>query len=267
MVLLWAMFVIGRPDYAPVVGQVEGIAAESGLRRGDTLLAVGERETPTWSEVLYGLIGAALDRSDTPLRVRTADGMIVTRQLRLSQLPAAFDERRAVDIVGLTPRHLLIPAVVGRVTADGPSWGVLAEGDRVTAIDGSRVAAWHDIPPLVQRLGKRGGAAMVEVERDGERLALELQPTLNSEHAGEPYWMLGIANARPPIPDKDAVLRYGPFRAIPAAFQETAFQTRELFAMLGRAFGGRVAVKNTVSARSPSPAPPMPTPIRAWPGT
>ena len=33
--LLWAMFVIGRPDYAPVLGRVDGIAAASGLRAGD----------------------------------------------------------------------------------------------------------------------------------------------------------------------------------------------------------------------------------------
>ncbi len=45
--LLWAMFVIGRPDYAPVVGQSRGIAAEAVVVRGDTLLAVGERSTPT----------------------------------------------------------------------------------------------------------------------------------------------------------------------------------------------------------------------------
>ena len=48
--LLWAMLVIGRPDYAPVIGKATGIAAEAGLRSGDRILAVGERQTPTWSE-------------------------------------------------------------------------------------------------------------------------------------------------------------------------------------------------------------------------
>ena len=40
--LLWAMLVIGRPDYAPVVGKAEGIAAQSGLHAGDRILAVGK---------------------------------------------------------------------------------------------------------------------------------------------------------------------------------------------------------------------------------
>ena len=62
--LFWAMFVIGRPDYAPVVGQAQGMAASAGLRSGDTLLAVGDRDTPTWSEAQLALIPAALDHSD-----------------------------------------------------------------------------------------------------------------------------------------------------------------------------------------------------------
>ena len=163
--LFWAMFVIGRPDFAPVVGHATSIAASSGFRTGDTLLAVGDRQTPTWSEAQLALIPAALDHADTRVRVRTSGGDEVTRELRLSDLPPSFDERRAVDIIGLTPRHLLVPAMVGRVAPDTPAWGVLAEGDRITAIDGQTVAAWDDIGPMVQALGGRGGNAMYDVER------------------------------------------------------------------------------------------------------
>src|SRR5688572_4137656 len=174
--LFWAMFVIGRPDYAPVVGEAQGLAASAGLHSGDTLLAIGDRDTPTWSEAQLALIPAALDHSDIALRVRTAGGDEVTRKLQLSRLPASFDERRAVEAIGLTPRHGLVPAVIGRVVPDQPAFGVLNEGDRITAIDGDPVNSWDDIGPLVQKLGARGGFAMVEVERKGERHALEIQP-------------------------------------------------------------------------------------------
>ena len=247
VMLFWGMFVIGRPDYAPVIGHVEGIAAAAGLERGDRLLEVGDRATPTWSEAQLALIPAALDHADTPLLVRTSNGSTETRELALSQLPAEFDERRAVDAIGLTPRHLLVPPLVGRVAPDTPAWGVLAEGDRISAIDGRQVRAWGDIGPLVQRLGERGGKAMIEVERDGDRLALELQPTRMESEAGEPYWVIGITSARPELPAMDAELHYGPVAAVPAALRETAHQTSELIAMIGRAFSGRVAVENTVA--------------------
>lgn len=245
--LLWGMFVIGRPDYAPVVGQSQGIAAAAGLQRGDTVLAVGERVTPTWSEVQLALIPAALDHADVVLRVRNTSGSEATRQLRLSRLPAAFDERRAVDAIGLTPRHQLVPPTIGRVAPETPAWGVLAEGDRITAIDGAPVASWDDIGPLVQRLGKRGGSAMVEVQRGDDRLALELAPKQVKPERGDTYWALGVASAAVAEPATDAVLRYGPIAAIPAAFREATHQAGELFAMIGRAFSGRVSVQNTVA--------------------
>ncbi|MFC3549945.1 RIP metalloprotease RseP [Lysobacter cavernae] len=245
--LFWAMFVIGRPDYAPVLGQVEGIAAAAGLHRGDTVLAVGERDTPTWSEAQLALIPAALDHSDVPVRVRTESGNEVTRTLRLSRLPTAFDERRAVEAAGLIPRHLLVPASIGRVSPDTPAWGVLAEGDRITAIDGEPVTRADEIYPLVQKLGERGSPAMVEVQRGDDRLALELQPRRLVKPDGAAYWGLGIELARPKEPAKDAVLRYGPIAAVPAALREASHQASELFAMIGRAFSGRVSVQNTVA--------------------
>lgn len=247
VMLFWAMFVIGRPDYAPVVGQVDGIAAAAGLRQGDTILKVGDRATPTWSEVQLALIPAALDHADTELQLRRANGTGVTRNLPLSDLPPEFDERRAVEAIGLAPRHLLVAPLVGRVAPDTPAWGVLAEGDRISAVDGHPVQAWGDIGPLVQRLGERGGTGMVEVERDGDRLALEVTPTRHQPVEGDAYWVLGISAAQPQMPAMDAELQYGPVAAVPAALRETAHQAGELLEMIGRAFSGRVEVRNTVA--------------------
>src|SRR5690606_6362854 len=174
VLFLWAMFVIGRPDYAPVVGHAEGIAAAAGLHEGDTLVAVGGRATPTWSEAAMALTTAAMDREDVDIEVRTAGGAPADRKLALSRLPADTDERRAVQAMGLTPRHFLLPPVIGRVEPGSAAWGVLAEGDRITAIDASPVDDFADISPLLQAIG--GEPAMVEVERDGDRLALEVTP-------------------------------------------------------------------------------------------
>jgi len=247
--LLWAMFVIGRPDYAPVVGQTSGIAETSGLRAGDHIDAVGDRDTPTWMEVQLALLPAALDRQDVALRVTDERDRAVVRELRLSELPADFDQRRITPAIGLWPRHLLLPAVVGRVDPESAAWGILAEGDRLTAIDGSPVRVFEDIGPLVQALGDRGGQAMVEVERDGERLALEMTPRRMELPEGRgAYWAFGIAPPRNlPLPPKDAMQRYGVLESVPAALREVGHLTGQLVGMIGRAFSGRVAIENTVA--------------------
>ena len=247
VMLLWAMLVIGRPDYAPVIGKAEGIAAQAGLHAGDTIRAVDGRETPTWSEALMALSVAALDRKAVQVVVARGVGAEQTRSLALDRLPAGFDEARAVDAIGLTARHALMPAVVGRVSEGLPAWGVLAEGDRITAIDARPVHSFDDIAPLVKALGERGGPGMVEVERDGERLALELAPARRTLADGSTHWLLGVANAASTRPAHDAVLRLNPLAAIPAAIDETGYQVRQLFEMIGRAFSGRVSVQNTVS--------------------
>ena len=150
--------------------------------------------------------------------------------------------------LGLTARHALLPPVVGRVAPDSPAWGVLAEGDRITAIDGDPVTAFDDIGPLVQALGRRGGEAMVEVDRDGDRLALQITPKLARDPDRGQYWMLGIQpQKRSELPAMDAVQRYGPLAAVPVALREMRYQTEQLFAMVGRVFSGRVSVQNSVA--------------------
>lgn len=244
--LLWAMFVVGRPDYSPVVGNTEGIAAQAGLARGDVIEAVGDRATPTWTELEMALLPAALDRADVRVRLRDAGGVEHERSLALSKLAQGLDERRLIAAIGLTPRHGLLPPVIGEVTKDSAAFGALLAGDKVLAIDGVPIRYFDDIGAQVQALGASGASGMVEVERKGERLALPMKPRRASDPDRGSYWRLGIAPARSELPPKDAVQRYGPIDAVPAALREGWYQTRQLFGMLGRAFSGRVSVQNTI---------------------
>jgi regulator of sigma E protease len=239
--LMWAMFVVGRPDYQPVVGHVEGVAAESGLERGDRILAVDGRDTPTWSEAALAITAAALDRADVPLQVQEADGDTVSRTLRLSGMPATFEERRAVEAAGLLPRHYLVPPVVGRVAEGTAADGLFEAGDRVTAVDGTPIATFDEIGPLVQRMA--GEPGMIEVERDGERLALEVVARRESGADGE-RWVLGIVPATTQRPEHDAELRHGPLAAIPAALRASWQLTADSLGMIARMFDGRASVEN-----------------------
>ena len=240
--LLWGMFVIGRPDFLPVVGQATGLAASAGLERGDTVLAVGDRATPTWSEAALALATAAMDREDVALRLRKAGGAEVDRRLPLSRLDGEASQQQAMQAIGLVPRHQLLPAVVGQVEPGTPAWGVLAEGDTITAIDSVGLDTFDQVGPRIQALG--GAPAMIEVERDGERLALEITPQRRDDPRGGQYWALGFRPAPAALPPYDATLRHGPLAAVQAAVAETWTMAGASMAMIGRLVTGRASVEN-----------------------
>jgi regulator of sigma E protease len=242
IVLLWAMFVVGREDYAPVIGRVQGIAAQAGLQVGDTVLKVGDRNTPTWGEVQFALATAAIDRTRVPLEIRTADGATRTRTLDLAALPKDFDELAAPEGIGITARHRLVPAVIDDILPDTPAYGVLAQGDRITAIDGQPVAGFDDIAPKVKALYAHGGPGMIEVEREGQRLALEITPRLVRTPDGAET-LLGVKSGAMKQPPFDAMRRYGPIEAVPMAIAETGRLAHDTVGMIARMFRGSVSLK------------------------
>jgi len=267
--LLWAMFVVGRPDYAAVVGRADGIAAEAGLRPGDEVLAADGRATPTWTELHMALLAPALDRRDVPLRVRGRDGGERDVVLPLSRLPEGFDQRQFASAIGLLPRHLRLPALVGRVEPDSAAWGLLAEGDLITAIDGRPVDGFDAIAPLVQEVGGNGGTAMVEVLRDGERLALEVTPrlipaptaTASTGRSASPRRATSNCRRRTPsrstVPSTRSRPRSGRWGTSPASWR----------AWSGARSPARSRSRTPCQDRSRSRARPTSTPGRDWHGT
>ncbi|MET7141760.1 RIP metalloprotease RseP [Xanthomonas sp. PPL139] len=241
---LWAMFVIGKQDYAPIVGRAEGLAQQAGFQPGERIVRVGDRDVATWSEAAMQLTVAAMDREDVPVLTEDAqDGTSRTHTLRLSQLPVGFDEQQVPALAGLTWRFTLQPAVIANVTPGSAADGVLRPGDRVLAVDGSPITSADQVAPRVQALGRDGGNGLIEVERNGERLALEVH-LKQAAGAGAPTWKLGVGIGEQRRPAYDATLRYGPLAAIPVAFRETGRMAGDTLGILRRMLTGEASLKN-----------------------
>jgi regulator of sigma E protease len=50
----WLMFVIGKPDYQPIIGHVDGLAASAGLEAGDRITAVDGKPVENWTDAGTG---------------------------------------------------------------------------------------------------------------------------------------------------------------------------------------------------------------------
>lgn len=235
----WLMFVIGKPDYAPVVGRSEGLAREAGLGPGDRILAVDGEGVETWTHVLLVLTRAALDRRDLKLAVRDARGEDRTLVLPLSRLREFRDEARSLEAVGIRPRHLVAEAVIGGVQPGGPAAeaGLMA-GDRVLAVGDEPVEGFEALADAIKRAGEGGAAAVLTIERDGQRQTLSVRPRYDEQ---QKRYLIGIT---PAPASHDALLRLGPIAAVPAALQETLRLTEATLGMLWRMVAGIASTQN-----------------------
>ena len=241
--LLWAMFVIGKDDFAPVVGRATGIAETAGLKTDDRLLSIDGVEMDTWTHAGMSLTAAALDRRAVQLRVM--DGAFVERQLRLdlSALGSEFNESRALAEIGLTPRQIMLDPVIGDLTPDGAARAAGVEaGDRLLKIDGQPVDFWDSIPRLLRGRNDQREPVELLIQRGADRLTMTMTPRA-TEIEGETLYLLGIQpeNRRA---EYDAVLKFGPIDAIGASLGETWRLTEATFGMLWRMVSGVASLKN-----------------------
>ncbi|WP_312738656.1 RIP metalloprotease RseP [Stenotrophomonas sp.] len=244
ILLLWAMFVIGKQDYSATIGRTTGIAASAGLSSGDRVLRVDDREVVTLGDASMALTAAAMDRRDVILEVLDSSDQVHNRTLPLSQLPAGFDERRVPSLAGLQWQAALQPAQVDSLTADSAVTGLLQAGDVIVAIDGQRIDGADQVSPQIQELGRRGGPGMIEVLRGGERLALEVTPRQRKDGQGKPVWQIGVGFTGAFSPAYDTLMRYGPLDAVTVAVRETGRLASDSLGMMARIVTGKASLQN-----------------------
>ncbi|MEO5561656.1 MAG: RIP metalloprotease RseP [Dokdonella sp.] len=249
----WLMFVIGKPDFQPVVGHVDRIAATAGFQSGDHIDTIAGQAVATWSDASLALMQGSMDRRDLEVGVTDTTGAHRTRTLPLSKLARDLDEEAVYREIGLAPRQSAVPPVIGSVSADsGAERAGIKPGDRILAINGEKIADWRDVPDAIQKNASADKPLLLDIERAGQTQSISASPKPNAPdaaaatRAGKPAaqsWVLGIG-VKPVEPQYDATLRYGPLAAVQKSFAETWQQTHTTLGMLGKMVSGQASLKN-----------------------
>ncbi len=247
----WIMFMVGIPESRPIVGEVNGIAADSGFEANDEIISLDGERTSTWSHAILSLVTHAIDRDLVNVTVENQSGIQRQLSMDLSALGTDFSEENTLQAVGLKPWRAVIPAIIGEVSADSPAeLSGLRAGDRITAIAGEDVPDWSWLGFLVQKHGADGQAIEVTVDRNG--MSLDLMVTPRDEKTGmfSSRLILGVTNlgadeqTRAGLERAYMLLRYGPVKGFSAAVSETWRLTRSTIGLLGRMLAGSASVKN-----------------------
>lgn len=241
--LLWLMFMVGKADFQPLVGQVQGIAAAAGLERDDRILAIDDQRMDTWTHAQMALATAAVDHRPVALEVRRANGDSAHLRLDLGQLVGKPDPGNALRLIGVVPRQFLLDPKVGAVSPGSAAEAAgLRAGDLLRSIDGQALRSWDEIGTLVQARAAVDRSLEIEFERDGRRQRVPIQPRLD-ESTSPPRWLLGIAAPRGTA-EYDAMLRYGPVDAIGAAFDESWRLTTATLGIVWRMLRGSMSLES-----------------------
>ncbi len=240
----WAMLVIGKPDFQPLVGDVSALAAQAGFQRGERVLSVDGQPVATWTDLGLALADAAQSHRPTPVQVRDADGSVHVRVLHFEKLPDHLSDQAIVERTGLVPLQRSLPPVIGKLVPGSAAVAAgLEPGDRVLAIDGTAVRDWNDLVNLPHADAGPHKTLTLELDRGGHRLTLAVQPRPTRLPDGSTEYAIGIY-AQAATAHYDTVLRRGPLAAIPAAFAQTWDLTSRTLSMLGDMLTGSASLKN-----------------------
>ncbi len=248
IVAFWAMFVIGRPDYQPVIGTPKGLAAEAGLTVGDRIVSIGGEKVDSMSNAMQAVYEAAALHRDTEIQVADANGQTRSVTLALSKLPpGAPDNLATVQKVGLYAKPT--PVMVGSVSAGQPAdRGGMRAGDRIVEINGIPTGDTESFATVLAEQSAKSPNLDFVVERDGSRVPLHVAAE-KTVVDGKEKAKIGISYGPAPAV-KDAVERFGPLAAIPAAFAETQKQIGSMLGMIRGMIVGEASVKNLSSVIS-----------------
>jgi len=242
LIAFWAMFVIGRPDFEPVIGKPDGLTAAAGLHAGDRILSVDGDSVESYSAVLLAIGEDSMLRHDAVVVARDAQGATQQHTIALSQLPAdAANDEKTITAIGLvlqTP-----PAIIGVVTPKSPADRAgLRVGDRILQVNDIPTATFADVVPAVAQEAAKNPTLTILVARDNQRVPLTV--TAEPKQAdGKTRWMIGVGESR----GMNALERYGPLRAVPAAFNEMWKTLRSTVGIIAGMVSGQASTKNLSS--------------------
>jgi len=236
----WVMFMLGRPDVAPIVTAVpHSMAAEAGIQPGDRILSIDGRTVGTLTDAMDSVVNALLGRTPLPLTVRGSDGRSRQLVLPLEQLPAGQTVDQYLKELGL---DLAPPPAIAAIVMPGKPAALagMQGGDRIVAVNGQPVADYAVFQKLVPAEAVKSPHLQLAIERAGKPMLLAVDAQRESLQGQPVKWVIGVGGPEP----EQVTLRYGPIRAFGASLQATWRNTAQTFNLIGKMVSGQASTNN-----------------------
>jgi len=244
--LFWSVLVIGESGIKPILGKVEQgtLAAAAGFIEGDEIISVNDKPTPTWTQTLTTLIGAALEgEQEINVAVKNHDDLQAVKVLKFSEQDAENPEV-LYQRLGFKAWAPQLKPTIGQVLPDSAAQSAgLKQGDLIVSADNVVIQDWQQWVDYVK--AHPNMPINLLIERDGVRLSLSITPkAVQVEQKTE-----GKIGASVQVPEdliKSITVEYAlsPLEALPVAFETTYDYALTTLKMMGKMLVGRASVEN-----------------------
>jgi regulator of sigma E protease len=244
--LYWVLFMHGVPGLKPILGEVtpQTPAAVAQLRKQETILSINGEPVPSWQDLRWMLLDLAFQGADARIEGRTVQGETVQHVLDLKVLAPGDLEGDFLQKLGLQLFQPLVQPIMGKLTEGGVAQRTgLRPGDHIRRLDGRTITRWTELVDMVR--SHPGSTLRVEIERNGNLLALDVTPDAVNENGKQ----VGKIGAAPYLDQQefDALLtevRYAPL----AAFRQAVHRSWETavvsLKVMGKMVVGEISLKN-----------------------
>lgn len=206
---------VSYPDYPNMLGVTPdtSFAYRLGLRQGDRIVALADQPVRSWIEIFA---------RNSEHRQRDAIRVTAEHGGQILQIPLRAEEREPFFSSLRRPPD---PPVVGNVITGMPAYKAgFREGDRILAVNGSRITNWDELPVALR--GQVDRPVAVRLRRGENEFVLTVTP-IDPEGRGLENARIGIEPPRHSV----YVLRHDFLESLDIGFRATG-------AMVGSVYGG-----------------------------
>jgi len=202
VLIFWLLFVYGVSAFKPILNpNHDSIAFHAGLKSGDTVIAVNNKEVSSFEEFMTKLFKEIITLNDNninekiiQLRVQNIDS---NARSRLVTLPINGDMLRLENVdqimqgLGLQIWRPHLQPVIDKVSSNSSaSLAGLRSGDRVTAINDVKIDTWDELLQIIQ--AKPNESVEIEFERSGNSFK-KLINVAERQSEGQTIGIIGVS--------------------------------------------------------------------------